>query len=260
MRQPNGLRCGSAAQPERPNPSKQDCQPAVAPRHYGARPCFSSRRRPAAVSVADMLCRRCVSLSASPRSDPWRGCRARGGVGACKIRANARAEAEVRNEAGRPTQGTNSGVTPARELTTAPLVEAIAAVGLVQHPTTPSAKPLARRATRRNDSGQERRTDVPRAPQAEFRQGLGREATEAPQLTPTKPAFTRHSSRPSPSLPNVSQVEAIDSGPRAAAARFAGISSVANQRDPDAPSLYLRIMTPIRDRSPPNEIPANPHK
>ena len=37
--------------------------------------------------------------------------------------------------------------------------------------------PVAQRG--RNDSGQEWRTDVPRAPHAEFRQGLGRDAIEA---------------------------------------------------------------------------------
>ena len=40
----------------------------------------------------------------------------------------------------------------------------------------------------------------------------------------------------------------------------AGISSVRNRRDPDAPSQYLRTMPLIPGRSPPHKIPANPHK
>jgi hypothetical protein len=88
---------------------------------------------------------------------------------------------------------------------------AVAAVGLVRYRTTPSARPLARRGTPRNDSGQERRTDVPRAPRTGFWQGLGRKAAEAPSAHPNETAFTGRSSRPSPSLPNVSHVAAIDS-------------------------------------------------
>jgi hypothetical protein len=63
-------------------------------------------------------------------------------------------------------------------------------------------------------------------PHAHRRPSLGRDwagrPPRPPPLTPTKPAFTGHSSRPSPSLLNVSQVEAIDSELRAAAPQLQG--------------------------------------
>ena len=55
------------------------------------------------------------------------------------------------------------------------------------------------------------------APQAEFRQGLGREAARPPQLTPPKPAIYRAFLPPVPSLPQVSQIEAGDCELREAA-------------------------------------------
>ena len=114
--------------------------------------------------------------------------------------------------------------------------------------------PVAQRG--RNDSGHERRTDVPRAPQAEFRQGLARKATRPAPLTQRDrrlaglPAVRRHR------CATVSRAE--DRRPKVcgrAACPLAGIPSMRNRRDQDVSVLYLRSMTPIRDRSPPTKNP-----
>ena len=66
--------------------------------------------------------------------------------------------------------------------------------------------PVAQRG--RNDSGQEWRTDVARAPQAEFRQGLGREATEARSAPPNETRIYRAFLPPVPFAADRLQVEA----------------------------------------------------
>ena len=53
-----------------------------------------------------------------------------------------------------------------------------------------------------------------------FRQGMGREVAERRSAPPDETRIYRDFSRPSPSLPNVSQAEAVDPELRAAAARL----------------------------------------
>ena len=66
----------------------------------------------------------------------------------------------------------------------------------------------SRNAVRNDSLRPERRTDVPRAPRAEFRQGLGREATGARSAHPKETRIYRAFLPQFRALPNVSQVEA----------------------------------------------------